>query len=139
MMLSEAIEPVLRLLSQPGLASANQEFLEALRHYRRGEYGDCLTECGSAFESTVKLICHRRGWTYKQTDSLAHLLKVYFDHSQLDRFFETPLLLVGTIRNRLSKSHGAGVVPKDASHHIAQYAVNSTVAAILLLVAEEWT
>jgi hypothetical protein len=135
---SQAIEPVLHLLAQPGLASADQEFLDALQHYRKAEYGDCLTKCGSALESTIKLICGRRKWPHKETDTLATLLQVYFDHSGLPGFFKEPIMLVGTIRNRLSTSHGAGAVPKSVSPQIAHYAVNSTAAAILLLVAEEW-
>jgi hypothetical protein len=135
---AHAIVPVLHLLSQKGLGSANTEFLEALADYKAGDYGDCLIKCGSALESTLKLICNRRTWPYQETDTIGALLKIYFDHSTLDHFFEQPLLLVGTIRNRISKAHGAGAIVKSASPQVARYAINSTAAAILLLVEQEW-
>jgi hypothetical protein len=60
----EAIEPALRLLGDVAFTSANTEFLTALADYRSGDYEDCVAKCGSAFESTMKLICEERGWPY---------------------------------------------------------------------------
>ena len=54
----------------------------------------------------------------------------------LEPFFEQPLVLVATIRNRLSKSHGAGLNSRDVTEAKAEYAINATAAAILLLVKE---
>jgi hypothetical protein len=65
---TESVEPAIHLLADKGFASANQEFLAALNEYHRGRYGDCLTKCGSAFKSTMKLICDRRRWAYQPTD-----------------------------------------------------------------------
>jgi hypothetical protein len=45
-------------------------------------------------------------------------------------------MIVATLRNRLSKAHGAGVQIRNVPRHLAAYALNSTAAAILLLVAE---
>jgi hypothetical protein len=52
----------------------------------------------------------------------------------LDPYFEQPFMIIATLRNRLSSSHGAGMETKAPSQHIAQYALNSTAAAIVLLV-----
>lgn len=131
-----SIQPTLTLLTDPAFASANTEFLEALEDYRRRDYGDCLTKCGSAFESVLKVICQRRGWPYAQTDTAARLLNTVLSKTTLDSFFEQPLILVATIRNRLSKSHGAGAMSKSVSPQIARFAINATAAAILLLVEE---
>jgi hypothetical protein len=49
---------------------------------------------------------------------------------------EQPLSIVATLRNRLSKSHGAGIQQRDIPPHIAKYAINATAAAILLLVEQ---
>ena len=130
------IQPTLTLLTDPAFASANAEFLEALEDYRRRDYGDCLTKCGSAFESVLKVICERKGWPYAQTDTSARLLKTVLPRTTLDSFFEQPLLIVASIRNRLSKAHGAGALSKSVSPQIARYAINATAAAILLLVEE---
>ena len=133
-----AIEPAITFLAHKGLKSAHQEFLEALADYRKADYGDCLIKCGSAFESTMKMICERNRLPYKQTDTASTLLRTVLASSNLDPFFEQPLLMVATLRNRLSNAHGAGVQVKTVSQHIARYAVSSTAAAILLLVEELW-
>jgi hypothetical protein len=131
-----AIKPAIDLLGEKGFSAANIEFLDALTHFRRGEFGDCLTKCGSAFESTLKTICSRQKWPFTPSDTAAPLLHTVMQKSSLDGFFEQPLILVATIRNRLSTAHGAGNTPKHVSPHIAQFAINTTAAAILILVTE---
>ena len=133
---STAIQPALEFLATPGFTSANQEFLGALSHYRKGEYSDCLTKCGSSFESVMKVICDRRGWSYNQTDTASTLLDIVFPHTTLDPFFKQPIFLVATIRNRLSGSHGAGTQQRNVPAHVANYALTATASVILLLVAE---
>lgn len=128
-----AIQPVLQLLREPGFSAANTEFLEALEDFRRGDYGDCLTKCGSAFESALKVLCARKKWPYSPTDTASALLKTAVANSRLEAFFEQPLILVATIRNRLSKSHGAGLTSRDVTEAKAEYAINATAAAVLLL------
>ena len=110
---NSAIEPTLTLLTNPAFTSANKEFLEALTHYRKAEYADCLSKCGSSFESVMKVICDRNNWPYNQTDTATPLLDVIFSNTNLDSFFKQPLMLVATIRNRLSSAHGAGTQTQD--------------------------
>jgi hypothetical protein len=129
-----AIEPALILLRDNHFISANNEFREALDDYRRGDYGDCLTKCGSAFESTMKLICDRKGWPYSQKDTALPLLQTIIKESQTESFFEQPLMLIATMRNRLSKSHVSGTMERQLPEHVAKYAINATAAAIVLLV-----
>lgn len=131
-----AVVPVLNLLSDTKYKTANQEYLEALEDYRNGDYGDCLTKCGSAFESVMKIICDNKKWKYNQTDTASVLLPIIINNSGLESFFEQPLLIIATLRNRLSKSHGAGVAPKMVSQNYARYALNSTAVAIVFLVNE---
>ena len=131
-----AIEPTIKLLENPMFGSANSEFLEALGHYRNGEYPDCISKCGSSFESVMKIICDRNEWTYRQTDTARILLENILDKSGLDGFFKEPLMLVGTIRNRLSSAHGAGAQQRVVSKHVAAFTINATASAILLLVEE---
>jgi hypothetical protein len=131
-----AIKPALELLSDPKYKSANQEFREALEDYRRGDYGDCLTKCGSAFESTMKIICSTKRWGCKQTDTASTLVAVMVKKIGLDAFFEQQLMIVATLRNKLSKSHGAGVEPRKVSQNLARYAINMTASAMVFLVNE---
>jgi hypothetical protein len=133
---AEAVAPAIQLLADSGFSSANQEFLAALEDYRKGRYGDCLTKCGSAFESTMKLICAKRKWTYQPADTASELLRVVRTNSGMESYFDQPLLLIATMRNRLSSSHGAGAQPRVVPAHRARYVINATAAAILLLVEE---
>ncbi|MCG3110686.1 MAG: hypothetical protein MCM46_02570 [Candidatus Manganitrophus sp. SB1] len=131
-----AIQPTLQLLREPDFMAANKEFLEALEDFRKADYGDCLTKCGSAFESVLKVICARKKWPHNPTDTASPLLKTVISKSGLESFFEQPLILVATLRNKLSKSHGAGQEARDVTEAKAEYTINATAAAILLLVKE---
>ena len=131
-----AIQPALALLANPVFASANREFLDALKDDRDGDSGDCVAKCGSSLESVMKIICEQKGWSYEQNDTAATLLDNIFQEIDLDGFFKQPLMLVATIRNRLSSAHGAGAEQREVPDHVAQYAINATAAAILLLVEE---
>ena len=131
-----AIKPTLALLSQPMFTSANDEFLDALKDFRTGDYRDCVAKCGSSLESVMKIICHRKGWSYQQNDTAAPLLKHILPQTKLDSYFEQPIMLIATIRNRLSTAHGAGTQQKAVSRHVASYVINSTASTILLLVGE---
>ena len=133
----EAVAPALSVLAAPHFQAANLEFRDALDEYRRGHYGDCLTKCCSSFESVMKSLCNRNKWRFdEKRDAAGSLLKIVLSHSTLDPFFEQPLLLIATMRNRLSSSHGGGTVVRNVQRHVAQYAIASTAAAILLLVHE---
>lgn len=128
-----AMEPALRLLIAPIFKNANEEFLKALEDHRKGDYRDCLTKCGSAFESVMKVLCEKNSLSFKATDPASTLLRTLLANGQLDQFWEQPLILIATLRNRLSSSHGAGSQEKIIPEHVATYTVNSTASAILLL------
>ncbi len=131
---SSLVEPAISLLSDEGFSSANSEFIEALEDYRKGDYGDCLTKCASSLESAMKIICARNRWPYRDTDTAATLLRTVLDESGLEPYFEQPLLVVATIRNRLSKSHGSGTELREVPRSDVRFAVNAAASAILLLV-----
>ncbi len=133
---ANAIAPALQLLQRPEFVSANSEFLEAEQHYRRGEYGDCLTKCGSALESVLKVVCKMKGWKSSEADTMAALVKTFVAKSGIEGIFEKPLLQVAMMRNELSTAHGAGSRPRSVSAAKAQYALNAAAAAALLVVAE---
>ena len=132
----EAIAPALSILGAPHFKVPNEEFRDALSEYRKGHYNDCLTKCASAFESVLKILCKRSKWPFKERDTIIPLLKVIISRSSLEPFFEQPLTLIANLRNRLSSSHGAGNLPRVVEHHVAQYMISITAAAIVLLVSE---
>ena len=131
---SAAIEPTLTLLRQPEFQLANKEFLEALADFRNGDYADCVVKCGSSLESVMKIICNRNGWAYKECDTASVLLNNIRPRTTLEPFFDQPIILIATIRNRLSSAHGAGTQSRAVSKPVANYVINSTASAILLLV-----
>lgn len=131
---SSVIKPAIALLLDEGFSPANAEFIKALEDYRKGDYGDSLTKCASSLESTMKIICDCRGWPYDQTDTAASLLRTVVKESGLESYFEQPLLLVATIRNRLSTSHGSGTTFREVPKSKVRFAINATASAILLLV-----
>lgn len=131
-----AIAPTLHLLQRPHFKGANAEYLAALEDYRKGDIQDCLTKCGSAFESFLKVICDRKGWTLKQTDTAKILVNTVLPNTSLDSYFEPLFLIIATLRNKLSSAHGAGTTVKDPPPHVAQYALNATASAILLIAHE---
>ena len=129
-----AIQPTLTLLANPAFKAANGEFLDALKDYREGDYGDCVVKCGSSFESVMKIICEQRGWP-PQRDA-GKLLNTVLSKTDLPKFLKQPLIQTATIRNELGSAHGAGAEPRDVTQHLAQYTINMTASAILLLVEE---
>ena len=131
-----AIEPTLTFLTHPAFVQANREFLEALKDYRKRDYRDCVAKCGSSLESVMKVICDRKKWPYQEKDTASKLLNTVLSRTSLDSFYEQPIMLIATIRNRLSSAHGAGTQQKTISKHVANYVVNATASAILLLVDE---
>jgi hypothetical protein len=115
-----AVAPSLALLRDKHFHSANTEFLDALEDFRKGDHGDCLTKCCSAFESTMKIICDRKGWAYDQKDPAGKLIATVMLETGLAPFFKDPLTMIATIRNRLSNSHGAGAETRDVPEHVAK-------------------
>jgi hypothetical protein len=131
---SSLIQPTIKLLLDEGFSYANKEFIDALEDYRKGDYGDCLTKCASSFESTMKIICTRNHWHYNETDTASRLLHIVMEKSDLDSYFEQPLIITATIRNKLSTSHGSGTQLRKVPPSKVRFAINATAAAILLIV-----
>lgn len=126
----------LTLLQRPIFLNANKEYLDAFEDYRKDDYGDCLTKCGSAFESVMKILCEKKKWKYDPKETVGGLVKIMLDKMSIENYFEPLFMIVATLRNKLSKSHGAGTKPREATRSQAEYALNATASAILFLTAE---
>lgn len=141
MLHTETVLPALHLLSDPVFHGANQEYLEAHEHYRHGRYAECLVDCLKAFESTIKIICHSKGWPYSQNDTASKLIEVCLSHGLVPTFTQQQLtslrtLLesgVPTLRNKQA-AHGQGTQRHDVPAHLARFALHVTAAVIVLLV-----
>jgi hypothetical protein len=108
--------------------------LGAFDDFKKSDFDDCLTKCCSCFESVMKVICEKKKWGYNKTDTAAPLLKTIIAGTGIETFFEQPLFLIATARNRLSSSHGGGAVQRQVPEHVARYILNATASAILFLV-----
>lgn len=141
---SEVVKPALIMLSDPIYKGANEEFLKAHEHYRKGRYKECLNDCLKAFESCMKIICGKRGWPYNEKDTANRLIETVFKHALIDSSMTchfTALIStlksgVPTVRNDQS-AHGQGSEDIIVPEYIASYILHLTASNILLLVNAE--
>ena len=75
---AEVVKPALSLLRGVEFAGARAEFLKAHERYRHGDTKAALSECLNAFESVIKGICSKRGWSYNTKASSKTLIGILF-------------------------------------------------------------
>jgi len=134
----------LSLLASREYAGADAEFLKAFEHYRNNDTKECLNECLKAFESTMKVICEKRKWPFKQTDAAATLIGVCFENGLIPHEMQSHIggvraaleSGIPTIRNRRS-GHGQGAQVIDVPQHYASYMLHLTATTIKFLVESE--
>ena len=137
---TEIVKPALRLLGQKQYAGAQQEFLKAHEHYRKGNAKEALNECLKAFESVMKAICNKRRWNYSNTATARPLIQVCFDNGLIPSFWQSHYSSLRNIlessvptgRNKLS-GHGQGTTPEAVPNHLVAYMLNMTASAIVFL------
>jgi hypothetical protein len=138
---SEITSPTLTLLREQGYEGAEEEFMTAIQHYKKGENRQALTWAANAFESTMKTICSRNKWHYNDRDTASDLIKVILGNNLLpsylqDHLYGLPKLLqcgAPTVRNK-NGPHGQGEYSISVPDHMAAYAVNLAGSNILFLV-----
>ncbi|HYN16304.1 MAG TPA: hypothetical protein VES66_11015 [Terriglobales bacterium] len=141
---SEAVKPTLALLQDRRYAGANAEFLKAFEHYRHGNTKECLNECLKAFESTMKIICEKRSWAFKPTDTAKALLDACYQNGLVPAPIQSHISSVRaslesgvpTIRNRLG-GHGQGATVVELPPHYASYMLHLTATTIQFLIESE--
>lgn len=140
---TEITKPVIALLWNSKFKGANEEYLKAHEHYRQGRNKECLTECLKAFESTMKVICKEKGWTYQQTDTAKKLIQICFQNNLVPTFTQNQftslqnLLESGipTIRNKLG-GHGQGQIPQKVDDEMTRYGLNLAGTNIIFLIEQ---
>lgn len=141
---AEVVKPALALLTAPGYAGANAEFLKAFEHYRKSDTKECLNECLKAFESTMKAICTKRKWAFDPNDTASALIDVCLKNGLIPQLIQSHIGSVRaalesgipTIRNRLS-GHGQGAQVVNVPPHYASYMLHLTATTIQFLVESE--
>ena len=139
---SEVVEPAISLLHDANFDGALQEFMAAHEHYRKGDYKEVIASAGNAFESTMKTICDRRGWTYDRATALA-LIEVLYSNALIppemkNHFTGLRSVLEGGVpplRNQAGRgTHGQGSTPIVVPDYLAAYCLHLTAANIVFLV-----
>ena len=137
---SEVIRPTLQMLSGSLYVGANEEFLTAFEHHRKGRHKECLVESLKAFESCMKAICDKRGWKYDEKDNASRLISIMFDEELIPNFLQTHFKAlksslesgVPTLRNRLG-GHGQGSKQTIVPDYVAAHILHLAASNILLL------
>jgi hypothetical protein len=133
----EVVRPTLELLHDPVYNGANEEFLAAHEHYRHRKYKESLNECLKAFESTMKAICHKRGWSYNQNDTAKRLIEICISNGLVPTFLQSQLESgIPTVRNKLG-GHGQGAQQQVVSPSLASYSLHLTATTVLFLIRAE--
>jgi Domain of unknown function (DUF7014) len=138
---AEVVTPAQQLLTDARFKGANEEYLSAHEYFRKSDNGACLNECLKAFESTMKIICHSKGWQYNQNDTASRLIAACLDNGLFPSYQQQQLtslrgLLetsIPTPRNKQS-GHGQGVQRNAVDDGLAGFVLHCTGATILLLV-----
>lgn len=139
-----AVRPALAVLRGKVYAGANQEFLAAHEHYRKGRYKESVIYCLKAFESTMKAICQKQQWPYSPNATVSGLIDVCLRHglisttlqSQFSALRATLESGIPTIRNKRA-AHGQGTQISPVPDYLAAYLLHLTASTILLFAEAE--
>ena len=140
----EAVKPALQLLSNPTYKGAQEEFLKAHEHYRHSRYDAALTDCLKAFESTMKIIIHKRSWVCDKNATSKKLIDCCLSNELIPKFWTDQFnslsniltSSIGTPRNKLS-GHGKGNDEIVVPEHLIQYVLHMTASTIVFLIKAE--
>jgi hypothetical protein len=133
---TEVVQPCLAVLSDSRFGIANNELLNALGEYRKGKYGDAVTDAGAAVESVLKTIRTEKGWSYdKEKDACSKLLDVCRENGLFHQFHKPILERTATIRNKIGDAHGKGPASEYvATKELADHMIYTCCANISLLI-----
>ena len=140
----EVVKPALMLLSEKNYKGAQQEFLSAYKHYRYRKNKESVSDCLKSFESTMKIICDKRRWSYPPNATAKLLIQTCFDNELVPSFWQQQLsslrsLLessVPTGRNKLS-GHGQGSTPTVIPDYLVAYMLHMTASTLVFLTTAE--
>lgn len=137
----EVIKPALRLLIENGFEGAEQEFLDAFEHRRKGENKDAILDALKAFESTMKAICDGMGYAYDSARSTAKdLIGILENNAFYPAYMNNHMTSLRmslesglpTMRNK-NAGHGQGAAVVNVSDEFTEYALNLAATNIVLL------
>lgn len=138
----EVVKPAITLLFEEDFEGPAEEFLNAHKAYRKGDYKNALVEALKSFESTMKTICDKKGYTYnKGSDTAQKLITVLFDNNLIPEYMRNHFsglratLEAGlpTVRNKQA-GHGQGSASIKVEPYFVEYAINLAATNIVFLI-----
>ena len=140
----EVVKPALKLLNQKKYQGAQEEFLGAYEHYKNGKNKEALNDCLKAFESTMKAICEKRGWTFSPTATSKSLIDICFSKGLIPSFWQSQFTSlrsmlqngISTCRNKAS-AHGQGTTPVSVPDYLVAYMLHMTASTLVFLTTAE--
>ncbi|MGF1774300.1 hypothetical protein L4C42_18575 [Vibrio wakamikoensis] len=138
---SDAVKPLLCILGgSKSYEGANDEFRSAHEHYRHKRYKECLNDCLKSFESLMKAIHDKHGWSYKPSDTSKKLINSCLENKLVPDYLQNQfssirsLLESGTptVRNK-EGGHGQGSEVTNVPEHLARYTLHLTATNLLFL------
>lgn len=136
---AEVVKPALALMHDRRYKGPNEEFTNAHRYYREGDYKACLNECLKSFESVMKVICKERrlaGDGETATKLISRLLEGGVIPTDLQTQFNALRTVlesgIPTMRNKRS-AHGQGDSIVNVPEYVAAFALHQTASTIIFL------
>ncbi|WP_427108392.1 STM4504/CBY_0614 family protein [Lysinibacillus xylanilyticus] len=139
---SEIVKKAIVLLQEQEFHSVSDEFLKAHEHYKQGDYKDAVVNAGKAFESTMKTICSKCGYSYDSKKDTANILvKHMFEIGIIPTYMQSHIQglkqalenSVNVLRNK-NGSHGQGEDVLEVDDSIVRYTLNLCATNIVFLV-----
>lgn len=133
-------KPAIALLVEVGFKGAEEEFFEAYEHYKNGKNKDAIASAAKSFESTLKSICNRKGWTFQGKGTASSLINCISSNNLIPNYMQTHLTALRTtleglptLRNN-NGGHGQGELTSEVPDYLVDYALNLCATNIVFLV-----
>ena len=138
----EYIKPAMNLLHTNGFDGAEEEYTKAFDALRNHDSKNAIINAEKAFESTMKTICAKRGFSFDpEKDAAKKLISILKDNGYFPGYMEDHLNIVvkalengaPTIRNKTS-GHGQGEEIVKIPKSYAEYVIGLVAVNIVFLV-----
>ena len=138
---AEVVRPALSLLREAGFSGPSDEFIRAHKHYREGNLKEAIAEALKSFESTMKAICHARGWREYDNANAKDLINVMIEKEVIPKYLSSHFASLRSVmeaglpttRNK-SSGHGQGPDVVTIPSYLAAYALHLAATNIVFLV-----
>lgn len=138
----EYVKPALNLLHANGFEGAEEEYANAFDVLRKHDVKNAIINAEKSFESTLKTICIKRGYSFdSEKDTAKRLINILKENNYFPKYLEDHLNTVTkamengapTIRNKIA-GHGQGKEIIAISDIYAEYIIGLVAVNIVYLI-----